>query len=1035
MADRLHRAHLLCCRGTSCSSGGSASIFDTLGIEIKNAGLEKEVELVMTGCHGLCELGPIMVLYPDDLLYCQVRVEDIPEIVNETLIKGRPVERLLYKDPSTAESVPHYHQIPFYANQVRIALRNCGFINPEKIEEYIARDGYAALEKVLSSMTPEQVIDEVLASGLRGRGGAGFPTGLKWRFTRNAPGDVKYLICNADEGDPGAFMDRSLIEGDPHSLLEGMLIAGYAIGSQKGYVYCRAEYPLAIERLKLAIKQAMEYGLLGQDILGTGHNFELEIKEGAGAFVCGEETALIASIEERRGEPRPRPPFPANSGLWGKPTNINNVKSYANIPQIMLRGAEWFASMGTENSKGTAIFALTGKVNNTGLVEVPMGITVGEIVFDIGGGIARGKKFKAIQTGGPLGGCIPVEQLNTPVDYDSLRAAGAIMGSGGMIVMDEDTCMVELAKFFLQFSTKESCGQCTPCRVGGQKLLDILTRITEGKGKLSDLDMLEDISKVMSEGSLCALGQLTPSPVLTTLRAFRDEFLAHILDKRCPAGTCEELVPAPCRNACPAGVDVPLYVSLIAEGRYDEALTVHREVNPFPAICGRICPAFCERRCRRGELDEALAVRHLKRFMAEQETHFWKPEMLEEAKEESVGIVGGGPAGLTAALRLGQLGYKVTIYEAMPRLGGMMAYGIPDYRLPAHTLQQEIDSILSLDNVEARTGVRIGEDVTLDELKRTHNAVFLGLGATKGAKLNIPGESSEGVVSGVDFLRRVNLGESMPEYAGKRVAVIGGGDVVIDVSRSLLRLGAKEVHIIYRRRYEDMPAYPDEIEAAVHEGVQFHYLLAPLEILNDGGKTIGLRCQRLKLENDEKRPVFDTSARKQPFPVEESQFTLDLDMVIPAIGQVSATDSVIASESAIQLGRNNTIVTDERTLATNEPGVFAGGDAALGAATVVQAIAQGNRAAQAIHLYLQGDGDLCMPAEVLEPTWVDAPWEMDQEDANRPRRKASILAPEVRTSDFREVELGFPDEGMARLEARRCLRCDRRHRPLTGGED
>ncbi|UCC78211.1 MAG: SLBB domain-containing protein, partial [Anaerolineales bacterium] len=536
---------------------------EAFGKEQKRKGLENEVKLVQTGCRGFCAMGPVVIIYPDGIFYCLVQASDVADIVEETLLKGRVVPRLAYEEPSSHKAVPLYQDIPFYSKQMRITLRNCGLINPESIEEYIARDGYAALSKGLSQMTPDQVIEEVKRAGLRGRGGAGFLTGLKWEFCRKARAEDKHLICNADEGDPGAFMDRSVLEGDPHSLIEGMIIASYAIGAKKGYIYCRAEYPLAIKRIKLAIQQCKEYGLLGEDILGSGHSFDLVVKEGAGAFVCGEETALMASIEGRRGEPRPRPPYPAVSGLWQQPSNINNVKTYANVPQIILQGADWFSSIGTQRSKGTAIFALTGKIENTGLVEVPMGITLGEIIFDIGGGPPADKKFKAVQTGGPLGGCLGVEALNVAVDFDSLKEMGAVMGSGGMIVVDEDTCMVEFAKFFLEFATAESCGKCVPCRIGGKRLLEVLTRITEGKGTPADLDVIEGIANGMEAGALCALGQLTPGPVKAALRYFRDEFEAHILDKCCPAGVCPDLVRAPCTNSCPAGVDVPSYVALI----------------------------------------------------------------------------------------------------------------------------------------------------------------------------------------------------------------------------------------------------------------------------------------------------------------------------------------------------------------------------------------------------------------------------------------------------------------------------------------
>ncbi|MDR1651026.1 MAG: NADH-quinone oxidoreductase subunit NuoF [Synergistaceae bacterium] len=535
--EKLARAHVLVCGGTGCSSSGSKEIIPELRDNLKARGMDAEVKVVETGCHGLCELGPLVIVYPEGVFYVRVKPSDVDEIVENHLLKGRVVERLLYKEPATLATVPDYDDIAFYKKQKRYALVNCGHINPESLDEYIGADGYEGLAKTLS-MTPEEVIGEIKKSGLRGRGGGGFPTGSKWQFTRGAAGDKKYVICNADEGDPGAFMDRSVLEGDPHRVLEGMIICGYAVGADEGYIYCRAEYPLAIKRLQGAIKQACEAGLLGCDILGSGFCFTIHIKEGAGAFVCGEETALMASIEGRRGMPRPRPPFPANSGLWGKPTNINNVETFANVPSIMRDGGDYFASQGTETSKGTKVFALTGKINNTGLAEVPMGITMREIIYDIGGGIPNGKKFKAVQIGGPSGGCLPEQLLDLAIDYESLTKAGAMMGSGGLVVMDETTCMVDVARYFLNFTQDESCGKCTPCREGTKRMLEILNRICDGKGTEDDIPLLESLAKSIKAGSLCALGQTAPNPVLSTLNFFRHEYEAHIRDHKCPAGVC-----------------------------------------------------------------------------------------------------------------------------------------------------------------------------------------------------------------------------------------------------------------------------------------------------------------------------------------------------------------------------------------------------------------------------------------------------------------------------------------------------------------
>ncbi len=560
----MYRSHVLVCGGTGCTSSNSQKIIDTMNAELKAKGLENEVQVIRTGCFGLCALGPIMIVYPEGCFYSEVKVEDVPEIVEEHLLKGRMVTRLLYKETVTPEKIKGLNDTNFYKKQKRVALGNCGVINPEDINEYIAYDGYQALGKCLTELTPEQVIQIVKDSGLRGRGGGGFPTGLKWSFTAANKADQKYVVCNADEGDPGAFMDRSVLEGDPHCIIEAMAICGYATGATEGYIYVRAEYPIAVARLQIAINQAREMGLLGKNIFGSGFDFDLFVKLGAGAFVCGEETALMTSIEGNRGEPRPRPPYPAVKGLFGKPTTENNVETFANIPAIIRNGADWFASMGTEKSKGTKVFALGGKITNTGLVEVPMGTTLRDVIYEIGGGIPGGKKFKAAQTGGPSGGCIPAHLMDTPIDYDNLTAIGCMMGSGGLIVMDEDNCMVDIAKFFLDFTVDESCGKCTPCRVGTRRLLEILDKITSGKGTLEDIDKLGELCYYIKENSLCGLGQTAPNPVLSTLKFFRDEYIAHVVDKKCPAGVCKDLLSFSieadkckgctlCAKKCPVG--------------------------------------------------------------------------------------------------------------------------------------------------------------------------------------------------------------------------------------------------------------------------------------------------------------------------------------------------------------------------------------------------------------------------------------------------------------------------------------------------
>jgi len=589
----LYRSHVLVCAGTGCVSSESPKIIETFNKELTKHGLEHEVKVVPTGCFGLCEAGPIVIVYPEGAFYSMIKVSDVTLIVAEHLLKGRIVTDLLYKDHTTSETMDSIDDVGFYKKQLRVALRNCGVINPEIIEEYIAYDGYQALAKVLTEMTPDEVIDVVKRSGLRGRGGGGFPTGMKWEFTQKAAGDIKYVACNADEGDPGAFMDRSVLEGDPHAIVESMAIAGYAIGACKGFVYVRAEYPIAVTRLQIAIDQAKENGLLGEDIFGTGFNFDMEIRLGAGAFVCGEETALIASIEGRRGMPKVRPPFPAVKGIFEKPTLLNNVETFANIPQIILQGPEWFAGIGTEKSKGTKVFALAGKINNTGLLEIPMGTTLREAIYEVGGGIPNGKAFKAVQTGGPSGGCIPAEHLDTPIDYDNLISLGSMMGSGGMIVLDEDNCMVDVARFFLDFTEEESCGKCTPCREGTKRMHELLDKIVEGKGTIDDMDKLETLAKTIKGASLCGLGQTAPNPVLSTLKYFRHEYEAHVNEKKCPAGVCSALlqflvIPELCKKCGICAAKCP--VDCISGVKGKEIYLVDQERCIKCGACLEACP-------------------------------------------------------------------------------------------------------------------------------------------------------------------------------------------------------------------------------------------------------------------------------------------------------------------------------------------------------------------------------------------------------------------------------------------------------------
>lgn len=1013
MAKELFRAHVLVCAGAACVSSGCREIRDAFVIKIREQGLQDEVKIIETGCVGSCDLGPLALIYPEGVFYQKLKPEDVSEIVSEHLLKGRIVERLLYKEPLTAKAVPSLKSIDFFKYQEKIVLRNCGIINPMNIEEYIARDGYMALAKVLTSMTQDEVIDEVMRSGLRGRGGGGFPTGLKWKFARQAEGKVKYVVCNADEGDPGAFMDRSVLEGDPHSVIEAMAIAGYAIGANQGYVYVRAEYPLAIERLTWAINQARQYQFLGKNIFDTGFDFDVDIRIGAGAFVCGEETALMISIEGKRGEPRPRPPYPVVRGLFDSPTLLNNVETYANIPVIILKGADWYAQFGTEKSKGTKVFALAGAVNNTGLVEVPMGTKLGDLIFNIGGGIKNNKKFKAAQLGGPSGGCIPIQYLNTPIDYESVTQLGAIVGSGGLIVADEDTCMVDFARFFLDFTQDESCGKCPPCRIGTKRMLEILTRITHGEGEEGDIDRLIELSTRIKQSALCGLGQTAPNPVLSTLRFFRDEYEEHIRDKKCRAGVCSSLFDAPCQNACPTDQNAWGYVTLISEGRFRDAIEVIKADNPFPGVCGRVCFHPCESKCRRRQIDEPVAICALKRFVADYDRNSFEPFKPQVAppNNKKVAIIGAGPAGLTAAYYLACKGYKVTVFEALPVAGGMLAVGIPDYRLPREILDYEIKAITDL-GVEIKYNTALGKDITIEGLKKDgYDAVLIATGAHKGQKLNIPGEETEGVLDGVTFLRNLNLGKAVKVYGN--VAVIGGGNVAIDAARSALRLGAKEVFILYRREKEDMPAYHEEIVEAEQEGVKIYTLVAPKRIIEKDGKVEAIECVRMSLGE------FDTGGRRKPVPIEGSEFVIPADTVIAAIGQVPDTSFV--NGDGIRVAKNGTIEVDLQNLATAAPGVFAAGDNVRGPASVVEAIADGKKSAIAIDTYLGGDG-IINKSFREELLLLRVSYNEEEYQKERPREEMPHLPLTERYKNFKEIMLGYPIK-KAVEEAKRCLHC------------
>lgn len=1008
-SDGKQKIHL--CAGAGCIASGAMEVKAALEKAIEKAGLS--IPIIETGCLGPCALGPVIIVKPEDVFYEGVKPEDADEIV-ETHFKNKTVvKQLTHRNVSTNNKVDTVDKVDFYRGQARIVLRNCGYIDPLNLDDFIAVGGYSSLAKVLTSMTPDQVVEEIKSSGLRGRGGAGFPTWLKWEFTKKAEDDVKYVLCNADEGDPGAFMDRSVLEGDPHSLIEGMAIAAFTIGANRGFVYVRAEYPLAVERFGKALEQAREAGLLGKKILGTDFSFDLEIRMGSGAFVCGEETALIHSIEGKRGEPRPRPPFPAQKGLWGKPSLLNNVETYTNVAAIIGKGAGWYSSFGTEESKGTKVFALAGDINISGLVEVPIGTSLGELIYDIGAGIPNGKNFKAAQIGGPSGGCIPKEYLNVPLDYNTLTELGAIMGSGGLIVMDEDTCMVDVARYFLEFVQEESCGKCTPCRVGTKRMLEILTRITEGEGEEGDIERLIELGNQIKDTALCGLGQTAPNPVLSTIRHFREEYEQHIRDKHCAAGVCPKLVRAPCQSACPANVDVPGFVSLVGERRYAEALRLHRERNPFAAVCARVCFHTCEDKCRRASIDDPVAIRGIKRFMVDQEVTVQIPEVRENSENarKKIAIIGGGPAGLSCAYFLARLGYSPTVFEAEQRPGGMMVQTIPAYRLPRETLAREIRMIENM-GVTILTDTKLGRDFSLKDLRsQGYDAVFLGIGAPVNMGLGVPGEEAEGVVQGIDFLKQYNIRGSVP--VGKKIVIIGGGNAAVDAARTAIRLGAEEVTILYRRTQEQMPAYAEEIEEALLEGVRLKTLTQPIAIERNGvGKVKGVTCACMKLGE------FDRSGRRRPTHSEEKNFIVEADQVIVAIGQ-KLDPAQFSGELDIQIAENRFIRANPITGQTSVDWIFAGGDAVNGPVSVVAAIGAGEKAAAGIDEYLTSENH----AFWREDKVVETSYDPDAEPAPYKRTKLPVIDVDRRVNNFEEVERSWCENEAIR-QCERCLRCD-----------
>jgi len=1007
--------------GTCGQASGANDLSRVAKRELLDRGLADSIHLRITGCHGFCEAEPSVLIEPTGTFYPKVGIEQMARIV-VAVAEDKVLDDLLFIDPATGRAVEKQCDVPFFKSQIRTILARNEKVDPIRIFNYIENGGYSALVKTLANRDPRWIIEEVKASALRGRGGAGFPTGVKWEYlAKQRNGQGKFLVCNADEGDPGAYMDRSVLEGNPHSIIEGMLIGAYATGANEGVAYVRNEYPLAIKHLLIALRQSRGFGLLGEDILGTGFTFDIKLVRGAGAFVCGEETALMRSIEGKMGEPRQRPPFPVEKGINGKPTAINNVETWANIPLIFRVGSKEFAKLGTKANTGTKIFSLVGKIKNTGLVEVPMGITVGDVVYEIGGGPVGKAKIKAVQTGGPSGGCIPAKRFDLPIDYDSLAEAGSIMGSGGMIVMDEKTCMVDVAKYFMNFLKDESCGKCFTCRKGTQRMHEILDDVSKGKGTPEHLELLEELAQVVKDTTMCGLGQTASNPVLSTLRYFRDEYEEHIRHKKCRAFVCKELVGAPCEAACPLDTEAWRYVAHIARGRYEDAYQAIREANPFPSVCARVCSHPCESHCRSATGGkQAIAIRALKRFVTDHvEPSVYQAKRVPgtNANGAKVAIIGAGPAGLAVAHYLSLAGYKPTVFEADDRPGGMLVSGIPSFRLPREVLGKEIEAILA-DGVSLLCNTALGRDFTLDSLfEDGFKAVFVATGAHKSRRLGLKGEDCDGVIPSMRFLKAFNLQDK--QLAHGRVAVIGGGNSAIDAARVAVRQNdVKSVTVLYRRTRDEMPAFEEEIEAALVEGIELQILVSPVGIRTDGGAVSGVTVIRNRLGDR------GADGRRRPVPIPGTETDLPFETVIVAISEDPDTSSVVdASSQPLEMRVNGTLRADPVTLMTSRPGVFAGGDLVTGPNTVVDAIAAGKKAALMIDRWLRGE-ELEQPAMARLPDIYVEPVLLSEEELEKADRvSVPVIPAESRKRSVSEVELSLSVEDATR-EARRCLRCD-----------
>jgi len=1013
--------------GTCGKGNGAEGVYHAFAEAIGQQG--RDVRLASVGCFGFCAQEPLVnVRIPGRPLVILRRVQasDVPRILDDlaagSITDGLALCKIEEWDHLTAHilygqgypNIPSWQTIPFFKPQKKIVLRNCGLISPDDIEEYIAIGGYQALYKVLIDANPEVVIEQIKAAKLRGRGGAGFLTGLKWEFLRRAVSDAKYVICNADEGDPGAYMNRNEIESDPHSLLEGMIIGGYVMGAAEGIVYIRAEYPLAVHRLTRAIEQARQSGILGENCLGRGFRFDIRLVEGAGAFVCGEETALIASLEGYAGRPRPRPPFPAQKGLYDKPTNINNVETWYNVAPIVSKGPAWFSEIGSTKSAGTKVFSLVGKINNTGLVEMPLGTPLKTFIYDVGEGGSDGKHIKAVQTGGPSGGCIPQDMFDTPVDYETLAQLGSIMGSGGMVVMDEDNCMVDVARYFIEFTHSESCGKCIPCRVGLDQSLRILNAFTRGRATETDLDRLDEMARMIRDTSLCGLGQTAPNPLLTTMRHFRHEFLDHIRAKRCRAGVCDDLALSPCENSCPLHMNIPRFLQLYKEGRIEEAFEAVVMDNPLPASTGRVCQHPCDNRCRRRTLDSAVNIREVHRTIADsiyQSDRFDALAARIVARklpptDRKVAVVGAGPTGLAAAFYLALLGHEITVYESNPEPGGMLRYALPEYRLPRAVIRREVELIRRL-GVDFRCGIAVGTDITLNDLDNQYNAVFLAIGTWKEAWVYLPGTELKGVIPALLFLEAVAKEEAV--RLGRKVAVIGGGNAAIDSARTALRMGA-EVTVIYRRERKDMPAIREETDAAEEEGAKFLFLATPHRIVGDEeGNVKGMEVVKTRLGE------FDASGRRKPVPTEEIR-RLECDTAILAVGE--AVDQDFLRASGLRIKENGTLEVDRYTLETSRGKFYAGGDLISGASNVSNAMGYGKKAARKMDQRLMGT----YRWDKIDPgfAYSNAP---PGDPSPSQRHTLEELPARERVESFVEAMISLSDEETLD-EASRCLRCD-----------